>query len=251
MTASLRSMPHPPEGTVPGWQLERQLWDKGVQTVIGVDEAGRGALAGPVTAAAVVLGFLEDLPYRDSKTLKPEERDRLALELRETAVAAATGWASAREVDALGVLAATHVACSRALAALDLQLDQCGLVTDYLFLDHPGPVLAVPRADASSLQAAAASILAKTARDAYMARLSGTEVVYGFDTNRGYGTPAHLEALNRHGPGAHHRLTYAPVASRLCGAAASGYNARISTTEQAPALERDDSETGVAACQQQ
>ncbi len=227
-------MPPLPEGNVPGWQLERQLWDRGVRTVIGVDEAGRGALAGPVTAAAVVLGFREDLPYRDSKTLRPQERERLALELRETAVAAATGWASAREVDAFGVLAATHAACRRALLALDLRLEECGLVTDYLFLDHPGPVLAVPRADASSLQAAAASILAKTARDAYMTRLSWAEGAYGFDTNRGYGSRAHLDALDRHGPGAHHRLTYAPVAGRLCGAAASGYNARIRTTQRSP-----------------
>jgi ribonuclease HII len=178
--------------------------------VAGVDEAGRGALAGPVVAAAVVLPYGAH-PFDDSKKLSPVVRARLALEVKRCALAWALGAASAAEVDALNVLRATHLAAQRALAAL------CGvpvdaLVTDYLKLAFPSPVAAPPRADALSVQVAAASILAKTARDRLMVSLHGRDPRYGFAAHKGYGAPAHLRALAEHGPSAQHRLSFAPVA---------------------------------------
>lgn len=195
----------------PGWELERQLWRSGAGTVIGVDEAGRGCLAGPVAAAAVILPVRNDWPYRDSKTLAPAEREQLARSLRDDAVASAVGWASAREIDEVGILNATHLAAGRALEQLGYPLAGTGLLTDYLKLDFPGPVLAPPRADRRSFQAAAAGILAKTTRDAWMRELAEREPAYGFDRHKGYGTPAHRRALERFGPCSEHRLTFAPV----------------------------------------
>lgn len=199
------------EAEGPGWKFERELWRRGAGTVIGVDEAGRGCLAGPVTAAAVVLPFRTSWPYRDSKTLSSEERERLARHLQDNAVAAATGWASAREIDRHGILAATHRAAGRALAALGFPLAGAALLTDYLKLEFDGPVLAPPRADRLSFQAAAAGILAKTARDRYMRELAEREPGYGFERHKGYGTKAHLQAIRLLGPGAEHRLSFAPL----------------------------------------
>ncbi len=180
--------------------------------LIGIDEAGRGALAGPVVAGAVVLGvFGEDTPFDDSKTLSPARRAELAGVVREMALHAATGSASAAEVDRLGVLRATHLAAYRALEALNVPLAGTGLVTDYLFLEHDGPVKAVPRADSLSHQVAAASIIAKVERDRWMTGCP--DPGYGFCRHKGYGTREHLQALQQLGPGELHRLRFAPVAA--------------------------------------
>lgn len=200
-----------PDAAAPGWDLEERLWRGGSGTVAGIDEAGRGCLAGPVVAAAVILPYRDSWPYRDSKTLSPEAREELAERLREDAVAAATGWASAAEIDRLGILAATHLAAERALCNLGFPLGRLGLVTDYLRLRFPGPVLAPPRADQRSFQAAAAGILAKTERDAWMCRLAAREPGYGFERHKGYGTPFHRSALGRLGPCSEHRLSFSPV----------------------------------------
>lgn len=198
----------------PGWELERQLWQAGAGPVLGVDEAGRGCLAGPVTAAAVMLPAAADFPYRDSKELRPARRQELAGQLREEALAMAVGWASAREVDQHGILAATHLAALRALEQLQPLPADTGLVTDWLKLAWPGQVLAVARADRRSFQVAAASILAKTERDRYMERLALELPGYGFEQHKGYGTPRHLNALEALGPSREHRLSFAPVAAR-------------------------------------
>jgi len=195
----------------PGWELERRLWARGLVAVAGVDEAGRGALAGPVAAAAVLLQPGRDYPYRDSKTLTREERARLAARLRREAVACAVAFASAAEVDALNVLGATKLAARRAVAALADRVD--GLVTDYLELGTGRVELAVPRADATSYQVAAASVLAKHERDAYLERLEDEFPGYGFARHAGYGVPEHLRALRRLGPCPHHRRSFAPVAA--------------------------------------
>lgn len=195
----------------PGWSLEQQLWACGYSCVAGIDEAGRGALAGPVVAAAVVLPHGEH-PFDDSKKLTPAERERLAAEVRGCALAWAVGAASAAEIDALNVLRATHLAAGRALRVLTRNLSCDALVTDYLKLEFGGPVFAPPKADALSVQVGAASILAKTTRDALMVALDGDLPHYGFASHKGYGAPVHLRALAEHGPSAHHRFTFAPVA---------------------------------------
>lgn len=194
----------------PGWRLERSLWQLGYALVAGIDEAGRGALAGPVAAAAVLLPC-RTYPFNDSKQLSPVRRELLAAQVKAEALAWALGWASAAEVDALNVLRATHLAARRALA--QLQPLPAALVTDYLRLAFSGPVLAVPKADARSTQVAAASILAKTARDAYMRALAESYPHYGFERHKGYGTSAHLRALEHHGHSPEHRRSFRPLAS--------------------------------------
>ncbi len=190
------------------WGLELPFWEEG-RRVAGVDEAGRGALAGPVAVGVVVLPP-GAWPFRDSKTLTPRARERLAREVRGAALAWAVGWASNREVDRMGVLAATHLAARRALARLGPVADL--VLTDYLRLELEVPVLAPPQADAQSPSVAAASILAKVARDRLMAALDARFPGYGFARHKGYGTPEHLAALRRLGPTPLHRRRFAPVA---------------------------------------
>ncbi|HZW28625.1 MAG TPA: ribonuclease HII [Trueperaceae bacterium] len=194
-----------------GWALERRLWARGAVAVAGVDEAGRGALAGPVAAAAVLLQPGRDYPYRDSKTLTREDRARLALRLRREAVAYAVAFATAAEVDALNVLGATKLAARRAVERLGGQVD--GLVTDYLALGTGRPEVAAARADATSYQVAAASVLAKHERDLELERLEDEFPGYGFARHAGYGVPEHLRALRSLGPCPHHRRSFAPVAA--------------------------------------
>ena len=182
----------------------------------GVDEAGRGALAGPVVAAAVVLPYRFDYPFRDSKTLSAAQRERLADEVKAVALEWAVGTASAEEVDALNVLQATHLAAARALAALStFGTEPQALVTDFLKLSFgtpPKPVIAVPRGESRSYGVAAASLLAKTARDDFMRELSEAFPGYGFARHKGYGSPEHLRALQKLGPCPAHRLSFRPVA---------------------------------------
>ena len=198
----------------PGWALEHPLWSRGYARVAGVDEAGRGALAGPVVAAAVLLPY-GAYPFDDSKKLSPGQREAMAATVKQCALAWGVGFSSAAEVDAHNVLRATHLAAGRALAVLFETFEVDALVTDFLRLGFPGPVSAPPRADTLSLQVAAASILAKTSRDAYMRALGERDPRYGFAAHKGYGAPVHLRALAEHGPGAEHRLSFAPVARAL------------------------------------
>ncbi len=193
---------------MPEWGLEHEHWRKG-RLVAGLDEVGRGALAGPVAVAVVVLPP-GDHPFRDSKTLTPKARERLAGAVLQTAVAWGLGWAANHEVDRLGVVEATRRAAYRALSRLGIQPDL--LITDFLSLDLPYPVLAQPQADTRSPTVAAASILAKVTRDRLMTSLDPRFPGYGFARNKGYGTPEHLEALARLGPTPLHRRRFAPVA---------------------------------------
>ncbi|WP_407568926.1 ribonuclease HII [Deinococcus altitudinis] len=198
----------------PDFSLERQHWTRGFLRVAGVDEAGRGAWAGPVTVAAVILpSTLQDAEFNDSKVLKPAERERLAAEVRRVAVAWTVEHAWPDEIDRLNILGATHAAALRAVKRLDPQAQ--ALVTDYLKLRTDLPLLAPPKADALSLSVAAASLLAKTERDALMLRLGTEYPGYGFERHKGYGAPQHREALDRLGVSAVHRRSYAPVARLL------------------------------------
>ena len=197
-------------GRALGWWLEEPLWQAGLSRVAGVDEAGRGALVGPVVAAAVLLTPKEPYAYRDSKQLTARQRSLLAQEIAAHAVGWAIGCASAAEVDAVGVLRATQLAAQRALGSLNPPPE--GLVTDYLQLDFAGPLVAVAKADQQSLQVAAASILAKSYRDELMRKLDQLYPEYGLATHKGYGTPRHLAALAQHGPCPEHRVSFRPVA---------------------------------------
>ncbi len=196
----------------PHWEVERRLWAQGWRWVAGVDEAGRGAWAGPVTAAAVVFApAMRALPcLRDSKTLSPRQREACAQRIRRQAVAWAVGWAAPREVDAVGVVEATRRAMGRALAGL-------GVTPQYVLVDHltlpdvPWPQFVQPKADAHIATVAAASILAKVARDAYMRAISPAFPGFDFGRHKGYGTAAHRRALARYGPTALHRRSFRPV----------------------------------------
>mgnify|MGYP002620773952 CR=1 FL=1 len=198
----------------PDLRLERALRRRGYACVAGVDEAGRGAWAGPVVAGVVVLPDREDLPYVDSKTVGPARRARLAAHVRQHALAWAVAEADAAEVDDLGPLRAAHLAAHRAIAALGVVPD--AYVTDYLALRFdalPAPEVVAPaRADGTSLSVAAASLLAKTHRDARMRAAAVDWPAYGFERHVGYGVPAHRAALRRWGPCPCHRRSVRPVA---------------------------------------
>ena len=187
--------------------------------VAGVDEAGRGPLAGPVVAAAVILPPRRSITgLDDSKRLEPRERVRLAGQIRTVALAWGLGWADAAEIDALNILEATFLAMRRALLALRI-------APQHLRIDgNRAPSLAglpfscsletLVGGDGRDAAIAAASILAKTYRDEWMERAAERHPAYAFEAHKGYGTPAHLQALNVHGPCVLHRRTFAPVRVR-------------------------------------
>jgi len=184
--------------------------------IAGVDEAGRGPLFGPVVAAAVILDPARPIDgIADSKQLTAPERERLAVEIRSHAVAWSVAWADAGEIDSLNILQATYLAMRRALLGLrvaptHVQVDgnRCPRVVDLPFACS---VEAVVRGDALIPAIGAASILAKTARDAMLMDLDRIYPGYGLAEHKGYPTPAHCEALQRLGPTPLHRFSFAPV----------------------------------------
>lgn len=192
---------------------ERDLRAVGHRIVAGVDEVGRGPLAGPVVACAVVMPAegRRLAGIADSKALAPDVRVRLAAAIRARAVAVAVGAASVREIDRLNILHATTLAMRRALARLSPAADH--VVLDGLPMPTLGtPHLAVVQGDATCYSVACASIVAKVVRDALMARLAVRHPAFGWERNAGYGTATHLAALRLHGPTRHHRRSFAPVA---------------------------------------
>ncbi|MFC4425823.1 ribonuclease HII [Deinococcus navajonensis] len=198
----------------PDWAFEREHWRRGYFRVAGVDEAGRGAWAGPVTVAAVILpGSAMDYPFRDSKQLSASQRDALAGEVRRVALSYAVEHAWPDEIEQLNILGATHAAALRALARLDPAPQ--ALVTDYLKLRVPLPLTAPARADALSYSVAAASLLAKTERDRLMGDLDLQYPGYGFAGHKGYGAPAHRAALHTLGVSPVHRRSFAPIRALL------------------------------------
>jgi ribonuclease HII len=184
--------------------------------VCGVDEAGRGPWAGPVTAAAVILNPARVPPgLNDSKKLTARTRARLLAELQEVAEIG-VGWASVAEIDALRIVAACDLAMRRAVEALPRR-PAFALVDGLRAPDLGPPCRAVVRGDARSLSIAAASIVAKTLRDAEMVRLAAECPGYGWETNMGYGAAAHAAGLQRLGVTRHHRRSFRPVHNILCG----------------------------------
>lgn len=198
----------------PGLTFERRLWRSGLRYIAGLDEAGRGALAGPVAVGAVILP--NDQPHllstlsgvRDSKQMTPLERDSAAPRIKQTALAWGVAFASSDEIDSEGIVRATRLAALRALQSLSLFPDY--LLTDFR-LELPQLDIsqtALLKGDAQCLSIAAASVLAKTARDALMRELDSQAPGYGLGKHKGYGTPAHRLALKRMGYSSIHRKTF-------------------------------------------
>lgn len=187
---------------------ERGFWSRGLFGVAGVDEAGRGPLAGPVMAAAVVLPRGVGVAGADdSKRVSREEREEVARRVREHAVAVAVGAASAREIDGINILRATARAMERAIRRLPRRPDH--VVVDGLPVrDLPWEHDAVVGGDGLVHSIACASIVAKVCRDRLMIRLARRYPEYGWDRNMGYGTEEHRAAIRRFGPTPHHRMTF-------------------------------------------
>lgn len=183
--------------------------------ICGVDEAGRGPLAGPVSAAAVILDPSRPIAgLADSKKLSEKKRDLLAPIIRERALAWAVAYAEVEEIDSLNILQATLLAMRRAVLALPIQPHQ--VLVDGLYCPQTGiPSEAIVKGDSKVAAISAASILAKTARDELMLKLHMQYPQYGFDGHKGYPTAAHLEALNKHGVSMVHRRSFKPVRDAL------------------------------------
>jgi len=196
----------------PTFEREMALWNAGRSIVAGIDEAGRGPLAGPVVAAAVVFpaGMKAIRGLRDSKQLVPVKRERLAAVVRARAIAVGVGAASVREIDRLNIRRATILAMQRALARL--RLAPAGVLVDGLPLPELGcPHEAIVDGDVYCQSIAAASVVAKTVRDRLMRLLALRHPEYAWEENKGYGTPEHLDALLVFGPTRHHRTSFEPV----------------------------------------
>lgn len=191
--------------------LESEMRARGFHRVAGVDEVGRGCLAGPVVAAAVILPAGCVLPgLDDSKRLDADARERLAREIRLRAIAVGVGAVEARQIDSDNILRASLEAMRRAVGELDPAPDV--LLVDAVRVPAVGmPQLAVVHGDALSSSIAAASIVAKVHRDGLLDALGRRNPVYGFASHKGYGTPEHWEALRRYGPCAEHRMTFRGV----------------------------------------
>jgi len=193
-----------------GDKYERAARQMGATVVAGVDEVGRGSLFGPVVAAAVILPEKTRIRgIRDSKQLLPEERERLDIIIRRKAIAVAIGFADAATVDAINIRRASHLAMLSAIAQLLPQPDF--LLIDAERLDTPCMQKAIIYGDSISVSIAAASIVAKVYRDAWMCRYHEEYPQYGLASHKGYSTEEHLRALAEHGPCPLHRMTYEPV----------------------------------------
>jgi ribonuclease HII len=198
---------------MPDLAFELALHARGLRRIAGVDEAGRGPLAGPVAAAAVILPRGFSCPgLDDSKKISPAKRDRLfALLTGNPAIAWAVAMADCEEIDRLNILRASHLAMRRAVESLDPHPDHC-LIDGLRVRDFPFPHDAIVKGDGLSLSIAAASIIAKVTRDRLMGEIDREFPEFGFARHQGYGTKGHLEALRIHGPCRHHRRSFQPVA---------------------------------------
>ena len=190
------------------WEIETSLYSEEYQVICGVDEAGRGPLAGPVCAAAVILPKNLQIPgLTDSKKLTDKKRRELFPIIKEQAVAYGIGLASHEEIDEINILQATYLAMERALAQLTVKAD-LALIDGNRSKDFGLPVKTVVKGDSLSANIAAASVLAKVTRDDLMLELAEKYPEYGFDVHKGYGTKAHYAALREHGASPIHRMTF-------------------------------------------
>ena len=199
---------------VPDFSEEKEMQKDGLLYVAGLDEVGRGSLAGPVVTGLVVFPAGVDYEWlasvRDSKELTVKQREDLAPLIKSTALVAEIGLSSAEEIDQLGIVPATRLAMQRSL-------DSALLIPEFLLIDALElptsniPQKSIIKGDSKCLSIASASILAKVERDSLMSELSEEYPGYGFEKHKGYGTSKHLEEIDRRGPCKLHRLTFAPM----------------------------------------
>ena len=190
------------------WAIEKEFYEKGYSCICGVDEAGRGPLAGPVCAAAVILPPNLELPgLNDSKKLSDKKRRELYPIIKEKALAYGIAFADHKEIDEINILQATYLAMERALAQLSIKPDMA-LIDGNRAKDFGLPITTVVHGDALSANIAAASILAKVTRDDYMEQMAKEYPQYGFEVHKAYGTKAHYAALTEFGPSPIHRMTF-------------------------------------------
>ena len=190
------------------WEIEEEAFAEGYTVICGVDEAGRGPLAGPVCAAAVILPRGHQIPgLNDSKKLTDKKRRELFPLIKEQAIAYGIGMASHEEIDEINILQATYLAMERAIAQLEGKAD-LALIDGNRAKDFGMAVRTVVKGDSLSANIAAASVLAKVTRDDLMVEMAREFPGYGFEVHKGYGTKAHYEALQNLGPCAIHRMTF-------------------------------------------
>lgn len=190
------------------WQIEGKYYAQGIQLICGVDEAGRGPLAGPVCAAAVILPANVEIPgLDDSKKLSDKRRRELFPVIQETALAYAIAFADHKEIDEINILQATFLAMERAIAQLSIK-PEIALIDGNRKKDFGLPVETVVHGDSLSASIAAASVLAKVTRDDYMLQMAREYPAYGFEVHKGYGTKAHYAALTDCGPCPIHRMSF-------------------------------------------
>ena len=190
------------------WAYEEELFAQGYKLACGIDEAGRGPLAGPVCAAAVILPPNLEIPgLTDSKKLTDKKRRELMPIIKEQAIAWGIGFASHQEIDEINILQATFLAMERALAELSVK-PEFALIDGNREKDFGLPVKTVVKGDSLSANIAAASVLAKVTRDDLMEAKAEEYPQYGFEVHKGYGTKAHYAALTEHGPSPIHRMTF-------------------------------------------
>jgi ribonuclease HII len=193
---------------------ERKLREKGCQWIAGVDEAGRGPLAGPVVAAAVILPENFYLPgINDSKKLSEQTREQFFNRIMEEAVSVGIGFVSAKEIDDMNIYEASKLAMIKAVKQLNPKPDH--LLVDALTLPISISQTSLVKGDAKSFTIAASSIVAKVTRDRYMKRLGEKYPQYGFEHHMGYGTKMHLEAIKEHGVTSEHRKSFSPIQMAL------------------------------------
>ena len=190
------------------WEIEDELFGKGIVSICGVDEAGRGPLAGPVCAAAVILPPHIEIPgLNDSKKLTDKKRRELFPIIKEQAIAYGIGLASHEEIDQINILQATFLAMQRAIDQLEGKAE-FALIDGNREKDFGLPVMTVVKGDSRSASIAAASILAKVTRDDILEEMAKEYPQYGFEIHKGYGTKAHYAALTEFGPSPIHRMTF-------------------------------------------
>lgn len=208
---------------IPTSKEEQDLYSRGYHAVVGIDEAGRGAWAGPVVAASVILDMSGDFAridefgfVRDSKKISEKRREDMFEKIIAGAMAVGVGIIGNEEIDSLGILRATEMAMHESIRQTEKKVD-FALVDDVPFKEFPVEFKPIVRGDGKVISIAAASIVAKVTRDRIMRELAEAHPEYGFDGHKGYGTQAHRQAMEKHGVLEIHRKSYAPVGRILLG----------------------------------